>query len=644
MRSIDESEEPDKGVFFSWNNEFSKAPSTLEMNSMVANKLGLKLNDQVLVTISKTQAHECSKATVQPLTSYDYEFICYNWAEIEKGLLNQIRIIWKGMVFPIWVPGANLVSYLKVVECDPSSGGATLEPRILAPLTELVVLQEELNKKSLPSPSSDTPDKGPEPKAKSMSLARKVGGFTDLIWRGQSFISYSLRLDPLTTQIAGKSPDLLGALLISGPKGCGKSTLIQSVSDHIQCKHENLHTSTIDCKQLRGKRIESIQKIITKSFNECLQKQPSLLIFEDLDLIAASTDRVEQEMGAEGLYFQRVALIFASLIKALRGPLIERDQVSWMQRIVVIASAKSMKTLHPLLTSSRGSHIFGEHIEVKVPDLNQRTEILRSILENMAPENQGMKVSPDIDFQEIAKRCEGFSPLDLKSVVQRTIHFYFTRKISTSSSSISSTSGDELEESLSTSDFIEATHGFTPYSLRGIELTVKTSKRLSDVGGLADAKKRLLNCLLLPSKYPHLYSLCPLRPQSCLLLYGAPGTGKTLLAEALAGESGLNFISIKGPELLSKYIGASEAAVRDLFVRASAAKPCIIFFDEFDSIAPRRGHDSTGVTDRVVNQLLTQMDGVEGLERGIYILAATSRPDLLDPALLRPGRFDECIY
>lgn len=128
-----------------------------------------------------------------------------------------------------------------------------------------------------------------------------------------------------------------------------------------------------------------------------------------------------------------------------------------------------------------------------------------------------------------------------------------------------------------------------------------------------------------------------------MLLYGAPGTGKTLLAGAVAKESGMNFISIKGPELLSKYIGASEQAVRDVFQRAQAAKPCILFFDEFDSLAPRRGHDSTGVTDRVVNQLLTQLDGVEGLQ-GVYVLAATSRPDLIDPALMRPGRLDKALY
>ncbi|KAG7244990.1 hypothetical protein INR49_023556 [Caranx melampygus] len=182
-----------------------------------------------------------------------------------------------------------------------------------------------------------------------------------------------------------------------------------------------------------------------------------------------------------------------------------------------------------------------------------------------------------------------------------------------------------------------ALKGFTPPSLWGIDLQTPSATGLEKVGGLREVRQQLMDTILLPAKYPILFSNLPIRHRSGILLYGAPGTGKTLLAQAVAKESGMNFISIKGPELLSKYIGASEQGVRDVFQRAQAAKPCILFFDEFDSLAPRRGHDSTGVTDRVVNQLLTQLDGVEGLQ-------ATSRPDLIDPALLRPGRLDKSLY
>src|SRR6201999_4578551 len=188
----------------------------------------------------------------------------------------------------------------------------------------------------------------------------------------------------------------------------------------------------------------------------------------------------------------------------------------------------------------------------------------------------------------------------------------------------------------------KALDGFTPASLRNVTLQTSTTT-FASIGGLHSTRNTLLETLLYPTTYAPLFAKCPLRLRSGLLLYGYPGCGKTLLASAVAGECGLNFISVKGPEILNKYIGASEKSVRDLFERAEAAKPCVLFFDEFDSIAPKRGHDSTGVTDRVVNQLLTQMDGAEGLS-GVYVLAATSRPDLIDPALLRPGRLDKCLY
>ncbi|EMR70166.1 putative peroxisome biosynthesis protein (pas1 peroxin-1) protein [Eutypa lata UCREL1] len=194
---------------------------------------------------------------------------------------------------------------------------------------------------------------------------------------------------------------------------------------------------------------------------------------------------------------------------------------------------------------------------------------------------------------------------------------------------------------LSRTDFDNALKGFTPASLRNVTLQTSTTK-FDSIGGLRETRRILLETLQYPTKYAPIFAQCPLRLRSGLLLYGFPGCGKTLLASAVAGECGLNFISVKGPEILNKYIGASEKSVRDLFERASAARPCVLFFDEFDSIAPKRGHDSTGVTDRVVNQLLTQMDGAEGLS-GVYVLAATSRPDLIDPALLRPGRLDKSL-
>jgi len=255
--------------------------------------------------------------------------------------------------------------------------------------------------------------------------------------------------------------------------------------------------------------------------------------------------------------------------------------------------------------------------------------------ENHTSATGGFVLDPDLDFLDIAGLTDGYMPGDISLLVARARNEAIIRSVNSASAESSGA------VHLSRVDFNSALKGFTPASLRNVSLQHSTTT-FSSIGGLQETRKVLLETLQYPTKYAPIFEQCPLRLRSGLLLYGYPGCGKTLLASAVAGECGLNFISVKGPEILNKYIGASEKSVRDLFERASAAKPCVLFFDEFDSIAPKRGHDSTGVTDRVVNQLLTQMDGAEGLS-GVYVLAATSRPDLIDPALLRPGRLDKSL-
>ena len=238
----------------------------------------------------------------------------------------------------------------------------------------------------------------------------------------------------------------------------------------------------------------------------------------------------------------------------------------------------------------------------------------------------------NFDISQIAE-CEGYSAADLKCIYQRILHFAAQK---------STELGISLVKELTQEDFIAAKDGFVPASMRDIP-TQSSAISWSDIGGLESVKSTLKETLEMPNKYGKIFDKAPIKLRSGILLYGPPGCGKTLLASAVAKECGLSFISVKGPELLSKYIGSSEASVREVFGKAASASPCIIFFDEFEAIAPRRGGDSTGVTDRVVNQLLCHLDGVEG-RNGVYVLAATSRPDLIDPALLRPGRFDKHLY
>lgn len=448
-----------------------------------------------------------------------------------------------------------------------------------------------------------------------------MGGFEEVFDDISCIISSYLDTEYLSKQLNAKTT-YFGSLLIHGPKGSGKSFLINHILQKYSREPHFSYVKVIDCKSLRGKRVDALEKYFSRELAEGVYRQPSIIVLEDLDRIVGSPSKPEEEAGVESLHNFRVAQLLLSLLRIINKSCIGT-------KIVLMATCQSEDSLHDSLTISKGTYFFNHIIEIKSPNDAERSQMIEAIIKNR-PGILNEDCIQSLDLKEISRRTDGFLAADFVCLLDRVTH----------ASSLKSSSGKIC---LSNESFLHVLDDFVPSSLRGVGLKVASAKKLSDVGGLADVKKVLMETLLWPLKYPTLFSKCPLRPQSCILLYGPSGTGKTLLAEAIAREAGINFITIEGPEILSKYIGASEQAVRDLFRRAEAAKPCILFFDEFDSIAPKRGHDSTGVTDRVVNQLLTQMDGVEGFERGLFILAATSRPDLIDPALLRPGRFDKCI-
>ncbi|XP_053914628.1 peroxisomal ATPase PEX1 isoform X2 [Cuculus canorus] len=449
-----------------------------------------------------------------------------------------------------------------------------------------------------------------------------LGGVDNLGASSFEHIRHSLLGRPLSQKLATVAVGLRsGGVLLTGGKGSGKSTLARAI-----CKEAfdrvDAHVEVIDCKALRGKRLVNIRKNVEEAFLEATWRQPSILLMDDLDHIVGVPSTPEHENSPETVQSNRFAYVLKDLIK---------EVISMGSLIALIATSQSEHSLHPSLISSQGTHIFQCFKSIQSPDQKQRCEMLYSIIKEKL--NSDTKKFSDLDLQYIAKETEGFVARDLTMLVDRAVHAYVSYRKAFQSG----------EFNLSTMDFQKALKDFTPLALRNVNLHKPKDIGWDSIGGLKDVKQILMDTIMLPAKYPELFANLPIRQRSGILLYGAPGTGKTLLAGVVARESGMNFISIKGPELLSKYIGASEQAVRDVFNRAQAAKPCIVFFDEFDSIAPRRGHDNTGVTDRVVNQLLTQLDGVEGLQ-GVYMLAATSRPDLIDPALLRPGRLDKCLY
>ncbi|XP_024920933.1 peroxisome biogenesis factor 1 isoform X3 [Cynoglossus semilaevis] len=457
-----------------------------------------------------------------------------------------------------------------------------------------------------------------KPEFPSLSI---LGGIDDLSTTGFEFISHSLLGSLLSQQLGTKGQGLGGgALLITGAKGSGKSALSQALCRKA-AEDLDAHVDVMDCRTLQGKRAESVRQRLQDVFERAEWRQPSVVLLDDLDHLAGAPTSPEHEHGPEALLQQHVAQSLKDVV----------DEVAAHSSLVcLIITSHSEHSLHPSLTEVQGSHFIQGYVRIQPPDQVQRAEILQRLtLSRSALSEETLEI---LDLETVAKETVGYTPQDLVLLLKRAVHANTQQRGHT-----------DQGVSLTWTDFEKALNGFTPPSLWGVDLHTPSGHGMERVGGLRDVRQQLMDTVLLPAKYPILFSKLPIRHRSGILLYGAPGTGKTLLARAVSKDSGMNFISIKGPELLSKYIGASEQGVRDVFQRAQAAQPCILFFDEFDSLAPRRGHDSTGVTDRVVNQLLTQLDGVEGL-KGVYVLAATSRPDLVDPALLRPGRLDKSLF
>ncbi|KAK4681363.1 Peroxisome biosynthesis protein pex1 [Podospora pseudoanserina] len=480
-------------------------------------------------------------------------------------------------------------------------------------------------------------------------------------------------LDKLKTHVMHMS-----SVLLTGGQGAGKTCVAQHIA-HALRSSQLFHTTYFSCTKLLGdeSRVTTIKETLNRLFMAASWGArlggKALVILDDLDKLCPA--ETELQVGNNNARARQISEAICSMVKQYCG----RDS-----NVVLLATCQGKESLHNVLV---GGHIVREIVDLAAPDKETRRRIMEALTKqgSVSPEDSyandddpedisrpttadgsatdgdgdgwmdgpsrpprqntrakpsGFILDADLDFLDFAGQTDGYMPGDLILLISRARNEALSRSV-TSSLSSNVPNPNLTTIHLSRADFTSALKGFTPASLRNVTLQSSTTT-FASIGGLQETRQVLLETLQYPTKYAPIFAQCPLRLRSGLLLYGYPGCGKTLLASAVAGECGLNFISVKGPEILNKYIGASEKSVRDLFARASAAKPCVLFFDEFDSIAPKRGHDSTGVTDRVVNQLLTQMDGAEGLS-GVYVLAATSRPDLIDPALLRPGRLDKSL-
>ena len=448
--------------------------------------------------------------------------------------------------------------------------------------------------------------------------------------------------------ISIRSPTAGGALFWGAP-GSGRTAAAREAARRLR-DDTDVHAAvvSVECARVPSAQGDARPAIaaLRRAAEEAVRRAPSVVVLDDLDAVAGDAEREGGDFSASGTPTPPAALVAEAL-----GDLM--DATSGEGRVAWLATARDPESLAEAV---RCGGRFDHEAELKAPEeIAGRVERFAA-----AAEARGTPVRDACDpaiygqLVQIARGVEGYARGDFDALVERAASEAASRWF------LEPLDGEETEKrtkrtfggslGLTAADLVAARRGFVPAPERALGGTRDPSREdagspenaLKSVGGLARAKASLEEALSLPSRYPSVFKNAPLRLRTGALLYGPPGCGKTLLARAAVRASGLRLIAVKGPELLNKYIGQSEAGVRSAFRRAASAAPCALFFDEFDAIAPRRGHDTTGVTDRVVNAFLTELDGVEKLE-GVVVLAATSRPDLVDPALLRPGRLDRML-
>jgi len=402
-------------------------------------------------------------------------------------------------------------------------------------------------------------------------------------------------------------------ILLYGPPGVGKTLLAKALANET-----GAYFIAINGPEIMSKYYGESEQKLRQIFEEAKKSAPAIIFIDEIDAIAPKREEVVGEVEKR---------VVAQLLALMDG-LEERGKV------IVIGATNRPDALDPAL---RRPGRFDREIEVPPPDKRARREIL-------SVHTRNVPLAEDVDLDKLAEMTYGYTGADLAALVKETAMNALRRFLKEHAIDLDKPIPSELLQKLKVTmaDFYKAMKNVAPSLMREVLIEVP-EVRWDDIGGLDLVKQQLREAVEWPIKYPHIFEHMGIRPPKGVLLYGPPGCGKTLLAKAAATESGANFIAVKGPEILSKWVGESEKAIREIFKRARKAAPAIIFFDEIDAIAPVRGHDVSGVTDRIVNQMLTEMDGIEAL-RGVVVIGATNRPDLLDPALLRPGRFDRVIY
>ncbi|MDK2891964.1 CDC48 family AAA ATPase [Methanohalophilus sp.] len=549
------------------------------------------------VTIRKIEAIPAEKVLLAPPEGVMMEFGENTESIIKHNILK--RPLVKEDIIPIISsmgqshPGSQAIPLI-AIETEPEEGVLIITERTEIQLQEKPVIGYENATRGI--------------------TYEDIGGLRDEIQRVREMIELPLKHHELFQRLNIEPPK---GVILYGPPGTGKTLIAKAVANESRA-----HFLYIAGPEIMGKFYGESEERLRRIFEEADENTPSIIFIDEIDSIAPKRENATGEVERR---------VVAQLLTLMDG-MDERKEV------VVIGATNRIDSIDPAL---RRPGRFDREIEIGVPDCDDRLEILQI-------HTRGMPLSEEIDedyLRYLAEYTQGFVGADMLALVQEASMRALRRilpEINFDEEKIPEEVLEKLE--VTAQDFEDALKEVEPSAMREVLVEIP-SVGWDDIGGLEDAEQELRETVEWPLKWPEKIEKMGVKPPTGILLYGPPGTGKTLLAQAVANEANANFISIKGPQIFSKYVGESEKAIREIFKKARQVAPCIIFFDEIDSIASIRqgGSDEGGrVTEQVVNQLLTEMDGLEPLNE-VVVIAATNRPDLIDPALLRSGRFDRLV-
>ena len=437
-----------------------------------------------------------------------------------------------------------------------------------------------------------------------------IGGLGDAVKKIREMVELPLRHPELFKRLGVEAPK---GVLLHGPPGTGKTMLAKAVAGETSSNFISIGGPEIVSK-FYGESEGKLREI----FKDAEENAPSIIFIDEIDSIAPKRDEVNGEEE------RRIVAQLLSLMDGLNS----------RGKVVVIGATNRPNSIDEAL---RRPGRFDREIEIGIPDRDGRLEILEI-------HTRGMPLADDVDLKWLADKTHGYAGADLSALTKEAAMAALRRVLPDVDLEAEEIPREVLNSiSVTKDDFKSALKDMQPSTMREV-LIEKPNVRWEDIGALEEAKQELKEAVEWPLKFGKVFDHMNAKPPKGILLYGPPGTGKTMLAKAVATESEANFIAVKGPEFLNKWVGESEKAVRETFRKARQASPCVIFMDEIDSIAPERGTGGdSNVTERVISQMLTEMDGLESLN-DVVVIAATNRPDIMDPALLRPGRFDKSIF